>query len=83
MLVSMVSLTSVTAGVLSTASFEVATGGASDRHAQLIGVDVDIVAWGIDGDLAFCLPPLAMVMTSPLLRVTFISVPAGLVSVAV
>ncbi|MNN93541.1 hypothetical protein D3C81_2120100 [compost metagenome] len=27
--------------------------------------------------------PLAMVMTSPLLRVTFISVPAGLVRVAV
>ncbi|MNO67565.1 hypothetical protein D3C76_583720 [compost metagenome] len=32
---------------------EIATGGAGNGHAQVFGIDVHVVAWGIDGDRRF------------------------------
>ncbi|MND77452.1 hypothetical protein D3C80_691330 [compost metagenome] len=32
---------------------EVATGGAGDSHAQVFGIEVHVIAWGIDGDRRF------------------------------
>ncbi|MNE83474.1 hypothetical protein D3C76_1436460 [compost metagenome] len=81
--VSMVSVTSVTAGVLSTSSFS--------KSPPVVPATVTLTSpastyTSSSGAGTVMLPsvwPLAMVMTSPLLRVTFISVPAGLVRVAV
>ncbi|MNT10577.1 hypothetical protein D3C72_1454150 [compost metagenome] len=81
--VSMVSVTSVTAAAGSTSTFS--------KSPPVVPAMVTLTSpastyTSSSGAGTVMLPsvwPLAMVMTSPLLRVTFISVPAGLVRVAV
>ena len=82
-LVSVVSVTAVTAGVALTFSFSKSPPVVPVMVALTLPLSTYTVLRGASTVTLPSVAFLAMVMVSPLLRFTFISVPAGLVSLAV
>jgi len=82
-LLSMVSVMSVTAGVLSTTRFSKLPPVVLVMLASTLPASLYTSSPGAATVMVPVLAPLAMLITAPLLRVTVMAVPAGLVRVAV